>query len=170
MFYLVDFSVIKPDAGLIFWTTLIFLLFWFLIGRFAFKPIANALRKREHDIQNALDQAAIAKEEMSKLKADNEKLLQEAREERTKILKEANDVKNEIINDAKTKAKVEADKIVTNARLEIENQKKAAINEVKNQVGSIALEIAEKVIKKDLSSDANQSSFVNQLVDDIKFN
>ena len=170
MFYLVDFSVIKPDLGLIFWTTLIFLLFWFMIGKFAFKPIANALRKREYDIQNALDQAEIAKQEMSKLQADNEKLLQQAREERTKILKEANDVKNEIINEAKTKAKVEADKIVTNAKLEIENQKKAAINEVKNQVGAIALEIAEKVIKKDLSSDANQSSFVNQLVDDIKFN
>jgi F-type H+-transporting ATPase subunit b len=170
MFYLVDFSVIKPDLGLIFWTTLIFLLFWFMIGKFAFKPIANALRKREYDIQNALDQAEIAKQEMSKLQADNEKLLQQAREERTKILKEANDVKNEIINEAKTKAKVEADKIVTSAKLEIENQKKAAINEVKNQVGAIALEIAEKVIKKDLSSDANQSSFVNQLVDDIKFN
>ncbi len=170
MFYLVDFSVIKPDLGLIFWTTLIFLLFWFMIGKFAFKPIANALRKREYDIQNALDQAEIAKQEMSKLQADNEKLLQQAREERTKILKEANDVKNEIITEAKTKAKVEADKIVTSARLEIENQKKAAISEVKNQVGAIALEIAEKVIKKDLSNDANQSSFVNQLVDDIKFN
>lgn len=170
MFYLVDFSVIKPDAGLIFWTTIIFLLFWFMIGRLAFRPIATALRKREDDIQSALDQAAIAKEEMAKLKADNEKLLMEAREERANMLREANDAKNEIITEAKVKAKSEADRIVKSAKAEIENQKKAAINEVKNQVGAIALEIAEKVIRKELSSDANQSSFVNQLVDDIKFN
>jgi F-type H+-transporting ATPase subunit b len=170
MFYLVDFSVIKPDLGLIFWTTLIFGLFWFLIGRLAFRPIAEALRKREGDIQSALDEAAKARAEMQNLNAENERLLAEARTERTKMLKEATDTKAEIINEAKDKAREEAKKMIENAKIEIDNQKNAAIIEVKNQVGAMALEIAEKVLRKELQGDASQEGFVNQLVDEIKLN
>ncbi|WP_235298652.1 F0F1 ATP synthase subunit B [Portibacter marinus] len=170
MLYLVDFSVIKPDLGLIFWTTLIFLLFWFLIGKLAFKPIGEALKKRETDIQDALDEAAKARAEMENLNLENERLLAEARAERTKMLKEASDTKTEIINEAKDKAREEAKKMIENAKVEIENQKNAAIVEVKNKVGAMAIEIAEKVLKKELSSDNAQTGYVNQLVDDIKLN
>lgn len=167
---LMEFNPIKPDLGLILWTTVIFGLFWLLIAKFAFRPIADALKKREGDIQGALDEAKKAKEEMSNLKAANEKLLAEAREERSKMLKEAKETKNQIINDAKQAAKEEASKVMTQASQDIENQKKAAMMEVKNEVGAIALSIAEKVIKKELSGNAEQESFVNSLIKDANLN
>ena len=167
---LMDFNPIKPDLGLIVWTTFIFALFWFLIGRTAFRPIANALKKREEDIQGALDEAKLAKEEMSNLNAANEKLLAEAREERAKMLKEAKETKNKMIADAKQAAKDEAAKVMNQASLDIENQKKAAMTEVKNEIGAIALSIAEKVIRKELAGNSEQESYVNALVDDVKLN
>jgi len=167
---LMELNPLKPELGGIFWATIIFALFWILIGKFAFKPIANALKKREDDIQNALDEAKKAKEEMANLKAANEKLLAEAREERSKMLKEAKETKNQIINDAKQAAKDEASKIMSQASLDIENQKKAAMMEVKNEVGAIALSIAEKVIRKQLAGNAEQESYVNALVNEVNLN
>ncbi len=104
MIFLADFSVIRPEPGLLIWTLLIFLLFWFLMSRFAFKPIAEGLKKRETDIQDALDQAKKAREEMANMQAENEKLLAQAREERALILKEAKEAKEEIIAEAKDRA------------------------------------------------------------------
>ena len=170
MFYLLDFDPIKPDIGLLFWTSVIFLLFWSIVGRFAFKPIANALKKRELDIQTSLDQAKHARDEMSKLQAENEKLLAEAREERAKILKQAKESGEHIVQESKQKAKDEAQKIVASAMSEIENQKKQAILEVKNQVGAMALDIASKVLHKELANDAAQQELVNTLVKEIKLN
>ena len=164
---LMDFNPIKPDLGLIVWTTFIFLVFWILIGRTAFKPIANALKKREEDIQGALDEAKKAKEDMSNLKAANEKLLAEAREERSKMLKEAKETKNQIISEAKQAAKDEASKVMSAASVDIENQKKAALHDVKNQVTSLALEVSERVMLKSLSDDKEQVRLINELVDDI---
>jgi len=164
------FSVIKPDFGLLLWTTVFFLLFWLLIGKLAFKPIAQALKKREDTIKDSLDEAQKAKEEMAQLKAENEVILAEAREERAKIIKEAKEAKNTMINDAKVKAKDEAQRIVTSAKQEIENEKQAALIEVKNKVGLMATEIAEKVIKKELKGQSEHESFVNQLVKEIKLN
>lgn len=167
---LMEFNPIKPDLGLILWTVVIFAIFWLLIAKTAFKPIANALKKREEDIQGALDEAKKAKEEMSNLKAANEKLLAEAREERAKMLKEAKETKNKIVTEAKQAAKDEAAKVMNQASLDIENQKKAAMMEVKNEIGAIALSIAEKVIRKELAGNSEQESFVNSLVDDVKLN
>lgn len=168
--YLLDFSPIKPDLGLILWTTIIFFLFYLMIGKFSFKPITNALKKRQNDIQDALDEAKKAKEEMAGLKAENEKLMAEAREERAKMIKEAKEAGNTIVNEAKDKAKSEAQKIMTTATTEIENQKRTAMLEVKNEIGNMALDIAEKVIKKELKSNPEQNSFVSKLVDDLKLN
>ena len=170
MIFLADFSVIKPDFGLLFWTTVIFLLFWFIIGKYAFRPIAEALKKRESDIQNALDEAKRVRQEMANLKAENEELLAQAREERAQILKVAKDAGTDIITEAKDKAKAEAQKIVASAKEQIEHQKMAAIIELKNQVGTMALDIAEKIILKELKGDASQEAFVNGLVKDIKLN
>ena len=167
---LMDFNPIKPGFGLLLWTTVIFGLFWLIVGRMAFKPIAQALKKRENDIQESLDEAKRAKEEMANLKAENQQLLAQAREERALILKEAKDVKNEIIKEAKSKAKEEAKKIVISAKHEIETQKKIAITEVKNQVGMMALDIAEKVIRKELKENKDQQGFVEKLVKEIKLN
>ena len=170
LIYLLDFSPIKPDLGLVLWTTIIFSLFWIIIGRSSFGPITRALKAREENIQSALSEAENARQEMAKLKAENDQILAEAREERAKILKEAQDTKSNIIKEAKEKAKEEAQRIVTNAKLEIENEKQAALISVKNEVGLMATEIAEKVIRKQLTGDADHESFVNKLIDDIKLN
>jgi len=170
MFLLLDFTPFQPSPGLAVWGALVFILFWIIMGKFAFGPIAKALETRENDIQDSLDAANKAKEEMSNLKAENEKLLAQAREERAKMLKEAKDTKNQIINDAKLAAKEEASKIMTQAGQDIENQKKAAMMEVKNEVGAIALSIAEKVIKKQLAGNAEQESYVQTLMNEVNLN
>ena len=170
MFFLLEFSPIRPDYGLILWTIVIFCLFWFVMAKFAFGPIARALKSREDDIQNSLDEAKKAKEEMASLKAENEKILAEARQERAQILKEAKEIKNSMIKEAKEKAKDEAQRIVSSAKLEIENEKKAALTEVKNEVGMMATDIAEKVLRKQLSGQADHEDFVNKLVGEIKLN
>lgn len=170
MFFLIDFNVIKPDPGLIFWTAIIFLFVWGFLGKAAFKPIQNALKKREEDIQTALDEAKRAREEISGLKADNEKLLAQAREERANILREAKEAKDQIVKEARDKAKEEAHKIVANAAIEIENQRMAAITDLKNQAGMMALEIAEKLIRKELAGDSANEQFVKTLVSEMKLN
>ena len=170
MFFLADFSVIRPEPGLFVWSVLIFLVFWFLIGRFAFKPIANALKGREERIQSALDEAKRAREEMENLHAENEKLLAQAREERMHMLNEAKGLSDKLIGEAKTKAKEEAKKIVEKARIDIESQKNEALMEVKNKVGTIALEIAEKVIRRELDKDKGQQDYVSSMIDDLKLN
>lgn len=170
IFLLADFSVIKPDPGLIFWTSIIFILLWTILGRMAFKPIQNALKKRENDIQSALDEAKLARQEMSNVQAENQKMLAEAREERTRMLKDAKETKEQIVKEAKDQAREEAKKIVTNAQLEIENQRKVAMAELKKEVGAMAIDIAEKVLRKQLGKDQEQTQFVSKLVDDIKLN
>jgi F-type H+-transporting ATPase subunit b len=170
MIFLADFSVIRPEPGLFVWSVVIFLLFWFLIGRFAFKPIAKALRNREDKIQDALDEAKRAREEMQNLNEENEKLLASAREERLKMLNEAKGLSDKLIAEAKEKAKVEANKIVEKAKADIDSQKAEAMSEVKNKMGAIALEIAEKVINKELKKENGHTDFVNSMIDDIKLN
>lgn len=168
--FLADFSVIKPDPGLIFWTTLIFLLVWTLLGRTAFGPIQNALKKRENDIQDALDEARNAREEMAALQSKNEELLREAQVERANILKEAKAAKEAIVSEAKEQAQEQARKIVNQAKQDIENQRMAAMTDLKNQVGILSIEIAEKLLRRQLDDKQDQEKFVNELVDDIKMN
>lgn len=170
LIFLADFSPIKPDFGLLLWTAVIFLIFWFLVGKAAFRPIANALKKREDDIQNSLDEAKRAREEISNLKAENEELLKQAQEERVKILKEAKEAKEGIIAEAKETAKQEAKRIVSDAKELIENQKMAAIVEMKNAAGKMAIDVAEKILKSELKGDAANEDFVKRLIDDIKLN
>jgi F-type H+-transporting ATPase subunit b len=170
MIFLADFTAMKPDPGLLIWTVAIFVLFWLLMARFAFKPIQQALKQREDDIQSSLDEAKKAREEMANLKAENEELLRQAQEERMKILKEANEAKENIIGEAKQKAKAEANNIISNAKQEIENQRMAAITDIKNQVGVMAIEIAEKVLRKELQDETSQEKYVDELIKDMKLN
>ncbi len=170
MIFLSDFSVIRPEPGLFFWSVVIFLVFWFIIGKFAFKPIANALQEREKSIQDALDQAKLAQEQMEKLNNENEKLLQSARKERGKILAEAKEMHSKIVGEAKEQAKLEANKIVSKAKAEIEHEKEAAFADLKNKVGSMALVIAEKVLEKNLSNDTSQVEYANSLLNKMNLN
>lgn len=170
MISLLTFTPFQPTPGLAFWSLLIFLLFWFIMYKLAFKPIAQSLAKREDDIQGALDQAKIAREEMSNMKAENERLLAEAREERAKILTEAKEAKAAILAEAKIKAKEEASKIMQTAMQEIDNHKKAAMIEVKNEIGILATQIAEKVIRKELKGQAEHEGYVNTLIKEMNLN
>jgi len=162
--------VLLPDPGLIFWTFVIFVLVYFFLARFALRPIQNALKKREDDIQASLDEAKKAREEMANLKAENEELLRQAQEERAAILKEAKETKESIVNEAKDKAKEEAQRIVASAKEEIENKRMEVLTNVKNQLGIMAIEIAEKLTREELKGDKKQEQLVDTLVDEIKFN
>lgn len=167
---LADLNVIKPDPGLILWTSVVFIIVYFLLARFAFRPIQEALKKREQDIQSSLDEAKKAREEMANLKAENEELLKQAQEERSKILREANEAKEAIVNEAKDRAKEEARKIVNTAKEEIENMRKEALVDLKNQVGSMAIDIAGKIMRKELAKSGEQDQYTQKLIDEIKFN
>ncbi len=158
------------SVGLFFWQTLLFVALILLLKKFAWKPILDAVNEREQGIKDALDSAEQAKQEMANLQADNEKLLKEARAERDAMIKEARDIKNKMIIDAKEEAKGEADKMVAQAQAAIESEKKAAIADLKNQVASLSLEIAEKVVRENLSSADKQQKLVKNLLDDSSLN
>lgn len=170
MIFLVDFSVIKPDPGLLFWTVLIFALFWYIMAKVAFKPIVNGLNTRQQDIQNALDEAKRARQEMSNLQAENERLLAQAREERASMLKEAKETQNHIIAEARERANEEYRRRVESALRDIDNQKMAALVELKNRAGQMAIEIAEKLLRKEFSNPKEQDNYAKSLTDEIKLN
>lgn len=160
-------ELITPDIGLLFWMTLSFLIVFMLLKKYAWKPILNGLKTREDNIESALRSAKEAKEEMARLKANNEDLLKEARNERDLMLKEAKEIKDKLISTAESEARVKADAIVAKAMDDIEMEKKAAVNELKNQVAAISLEIAEKVVRQKLGDQKAQSDLVDSLVKEI---
>jgi len=170
MFLLADFTPIRPYPGLILWTVVIFGLFWFIMRNFAFKAIIDALEKRDTSIQKALEDSKAARVEMEKFKEESAQFLGEARGEQSAIMKEARAAKDQIINDAKEEARVEANKIIGSAKTEINAEKSSAIAELKKNSGVFALEIAEKVIQKQLMGKDDNESFANGLINDIKLN
>ncbi len=156
--------------GLFFWQLFLFIGLLLLLRKFAWKPILNAVEDRESGIQDALQAAENAKKEMQNLQADNDKLLKEARAEREAMLKEAREIKDKMISDSKEQAKVEADKMIQQAQAVIEGEKKAAVADIKNQVANLSVEIAEKVIKEQLSNKDQQLKLVDDMLGDIKLN
>lgn len=160
----------EPGVGLIFWTTIVFLCLVFILSKYAWKPILTAIKSREEGIEKALASAESALRDMRELKANNEKILAEARNERDSIIKDAREAKDAIVNEAKSKAQKEADRILSSAREQIVNEKNAAIAELKNQVATLSLEIAEKILRSELSSNDKQKALVNDLMKDVKLN
>jgi F-type H+-transporting ATPase subunit b len=163
-------DLLTPEFGLFFWTLLAFLVVFFILGKFAWKPILNSLGEREKGIAESISTAERVRAEMGLLKSENEKLLAEAREERTNMLREAKDIKDKMINDAKEQAKVEANKIIIDAQLQINQQKMAALTEVKNEIGKLAVEVAGKILRKQLSEAEGQNAYMQMLSEDIKLN
>lgn len=163
-------DLVTPGIGLIFWTTLVFLVLLVLLKKYAWSPILKAVKQREDNISEALEAAQKAKNEMAQLKASNEKLLNEARAERDQMLKEARDQKKKVIEEAKTEAKVEADKIVADARKNIEGEKVAALAEIKEHVANLSIEIAEKVLAGKLDTEEKQKELATKLAGDISLN
>ena len=163
-------ELLTLGTGLIIWQTFVFLLLVFLLAKLAWKPILSSLKDREKSIQDALDTAEKARQEISKLKGDNENLLKLAREERDKMLREAREASNRLREEAETVAKKSADKIIEDARAAINIEKQAALREIKIQVATFSLEIAEKLLKDNLSNDKAQKDLVERYVKDIKVN
>jgi F-type H+-transporting ATPase subunit b len=163
-------DLLTPGTGLIIWQLIIFLGLFFLLSKFAWKPILGSLKEREASIQQALDTAEQAKLEMTLLKADNEKLLKEAREERERIMREAREASNRMKEEAQLDAKRTADKIIQDARAAINLEKQAALKEVRVQVAMFSLEIAEKLMKKNLSNDKEQKALAESYIKDLKVN
>ncbi|MFM9008613.1 MAG: F0F1 ATP synthase subunit B [Bacteroidota bacterium] len=163
-------ELVKPDFGLVFWMTVSFLIVVFLMRKFAWGPILTSLKERETSIEEALNAAQKAKDEVANMKAENERILLEARNERDLILKQARETKDMIVNEARSKAQTEGDRMITIARETIQNEKMAAITELKNQVATLSIEIAEKVMRQQLSSDEKQKALVQELLKDVKMN
>jgi F-type H+-transporting ATPase subunit b len=163
-------ELVTPDFGLVFWTVLVFLILLVILKKFAWGPINDAVRGREEAIQTAIDEAKIAREEIEKLKSANEDLLKAAREERDNMLKDARDIRDNMIAEAKEKAGEEANKVLAKGKEELAFERKKAFDEIKSEVGALALDIAEKVIRENLSKDANQKQLVDKLITELNKN
>lgn len=155
---------------MLFWTVLIFLILVFLLAKFAWKPILNMVEERTKNIEDALNSAENAKKEMAGLKAENEQIMKEARAERDKIVREAREMKDKIIEESKETAKAEADKILAQARKLIDDEKRAAMNELKDQVASLSIEIAEKILTKELSDKKKQAELIDDILNQSNLN
>jgi F-type H+-transporting ATPase subunit b len=158
------------SLGLFIMQTVLFLGLIFLLKKFAWKPILDAVNEREEGIKNALLSAESAKKEMQNLKSDNEKLIAEARLERDTMMKEAREIKEKMITDAKTEAQVAGQKMIEQAKASIESEKNAALAELKAQVSTLSLDIAEKLLKDELSNKEAQTKLVEKMLGDVKLN
>jgi F-type H+-transporting ATPase subunit b len=163
-------EIVNPGIGLILWMTVSFAALIFILRRYAWKPILQSLREREDTIDEALNMANKARDEMKDLKSDNEKLLKEAQEERSVILRDARKIKEDIIEEARVKANEEADNIVENAKERIEHEKMAAMTDLKNQIASISIEVAEKILERELSEGNKQEDYIKKLIETAKLN
>jgi F-type H+-transporting ATPase subunit b len=163
-------GLVMPDFGLLFWMVISFSLLMWLLKKFAWMPILKALSAREDSIEKALQLADLAKSEMLKLQAGNEKLLKEAMLEREKIVKEAREMKDSIVREAKNLAVAESNRVIEEAKAAIARERAEAVNEMKSVISSFCLEIAEKILKEHLSDDKKQKDLVNNYLENIKLN
>lgn len=163
-------ELVQPGLGLIIWMTLSFAILLWLLSKFAWKPIMKGLKEREDSIDEALNAANKAKEEMKELQFSNEQLLKEAKEERDNILRDARKVKESIIEEAREKANEEANRIVENAKESIQFEKMAAITEMKNELATLSIEIAEKILKEELSTKDKHKKLIERLINEVSKN
>jgi F-type H+-transporting ATPase subunit b len=163
-------SLTTPAIGTIFWTTLIFGLFFLILAKFAWKPILNAVKARDEMIKGSLESAEKAREDMLKLQSDNEAILRKAREEREGILKEAREVRDKLISEAKGKAAEEAEKLIDKARTGIESEKRKALAEIREQVATLSIEIASKLLGEKLKQTGEQGKLIDGYLKEIDFN
>ncbi len=163
-------GIISPEIGTIFWMVLGFSIVFFILKKFGWALILKTLKEREESIDEALKSADKAREEMAVLRGDHDLLLKEARSEREKIITEARQIREDLIGKAKEDATVEADKVLESARKEIENEKRSALSDIKAQVADLSVEIAEKILRKELSAEDKQQAFIKDMLDEMKLN
>ncbi|CAG5069502.1 ATP synthase subunit b [Dyadobacter sp. CECT 9623] len=163
-------SLLTPNPGLIFWMLVVFLLVVFILAKFAWKPIIKGLKDRENEIQGALDLAEKTRAEMIQLKSDNEKLIAEANAVRDQILREAKDAADRTIAESKDKAAVEAQKMIENAQAAIRNEQQLAVSKIRKEVATLSLEIAEKVLQRELKDKEAQENLIAELASSARLN
>jgi F-type H+-transporting ATPase subunit b len=163
-------ELVTPHIGLIFWMTLSFLLVVLILGKYAWKPVMQGLKEREDSIENALKAAEKARAEITQLTFNNEQLIKEAKDERDLMLRDARKIRDNIVNEAKTKAEEEAHRILETAKENIHFEKMAAITDLKNQLAILSIEIAEKLLKEELSQGDKQKDLVKKWLNEIQFN
>ncbi|WP_419802584.1 F0F1 ATP synthase subunit B [Mucilaginibacter sp.] len=163
-------ELVTPEIGLVFWTTLSFLILFLVLAKFAWKPIMGAIDERERSIEDSLLKAEAAKEELSRLTNENEELLKKARAERDLILKEAKQVKDQIITEAKDNAITEGNKLIEKAKIEINTQKAIAMADVKNQIATLSVDIAEKILRRQFEDKQKQEALVTDLLKEVQLN
>ena len=163
-------DLLTPELGLFVWTLLAFGIVFFILKKFAWKPILNTLNEREKGIADSIATADRVKNEMAQMKSENEKLMQQAREERGVMLKEAKQMSEQIVAKAKDDTRAIADKMIADAQQQIQQQKMAAMTDVKNQIGTLAVEVAEKILRQQLGTESAQNAYNNLLSQDVKLN
>jgi F-type H+-transporting ATPase subunit b len=163
-------QLVTPDIGLLFWMLVSFLIVFFLLKKLAWRPILNMLHEREDSIDQALKAADKAKEDMKKLQADNERILDEARAEREKIFREAQEIKEKIVGEAREQAGKEKDKIMNEARASIDAEKNAAIREIRDTAAELSIQIAEKLLRNELSNDQKQKELIEKFIKNMPVN
>ena len=163
-------DLITPGLGLVFWTIITFLILLIILKKFAWKPILGAVSEREESIKNALLSADNARKEMQNLQSDNQRILQEARMERDSLLKDAREMKEKMIADAVNEAQAQGLKMIEQAKAAIEGEKNAAMAELRAQVSNLSIEIAEKLLKDELSNKEAQVKLVEKMLGDAKLN
>lgn len=160
-------ELFTPETGLIFWMILVFLSVLFILGKFAWPTITQAIAKREQFITDAVRAAEEAHEKLERIKEERIAILSQTREEQNVLLKEVQLIKEKLIEDAKTTARTEADRLISDARLRIQGEKEQALKDVRNQVALLSISIAGKLLRKDLETDASQLELVNKMLDDV---
>lgn len=159
-------SFLTPDLGLLFWMFLAFVIVFGVLAKFGFPVITKMVEERKKYIDESLQNARIANEKLSRVKIESEKLIQEAREQQDRILKEAMATQQSIISEAKNKAQVESNKLLENAKKQIQVEKENALREIRTQVADLSVNVAEKILLRNLDKTAEQDQFVERLVDE----
>ncbi len=163
-------ELVTPGLGLVFWMLVSFLLVLFILKKFAWKPILNALKERENTIAESLNSAEKAKEEMARLKADNEEIIAEAHRQKDRVMKDTKELANKLMSDTKERAAIEAAKMIDEARSAIESEKNAALKDIKDKIVILSVQIAEKILKEQLSKAGEQEQVVEKYIAEINLN
>lgn len=163
-------QLVVPDTGLLFWMLISFSISLWLLSKYAWKPIMKSLRDRSEKIQNSIDAAENARLEIDNLKEENKKIMDQARAERDNLLQEAKEIKDKMIRTAEQEAKEKANKVIEDARLQMDSEKNKTLSEIKATVADLTVDIAEKVLRKELDDKQKQKDYINNLVKDVKFN
>ena len=160
-------SILTPDLGLLFWMLLAFLVVFFVVAKFGFPAIIGMVENRKQYIDESLKKAHEASERLANIQKEGESMLQEARQKQAQILKEAADTRDAIVAQAHEKAREEGNRLIAEAKSEIESQKQAAISEIRAQVAELSVKVAEKILRKELASDAQQMETIDRLLDEV---